>query len=62
VVERLRGLGTATLLVALTGYGQPEDRWRALNAGFDAHFVKPVDGDALVDMLSRLGAPSASRV
>lgn len=30
-------------LVALTGYGQPEDRQRALDAGFDAHLTKPVD-------------------
>lgn len=30
-------------LVALTGYGQPEDRRRALESGFDAHVVKPID-------------------
>jgi CheY-like chemotaxis protein len=30
-------------LVALTGWGQPEDRQRAIDAGFDAHLVKPVD-------------------
>jgi DNA-binding response OmpR family regulator len=30
-------------LVALTGWGQADDRQRALDAGFDAHFVKPVD-------------------
>ena len=30
-------------LVAVTGWGQADDRQRALNAGFDAHFVKPVD-------------------
>jgi signal transduction histidine kinase len=34
-------------LVALTGYGQPEDRRRALEAGFDAYLVKPADPDAL---------------
>ena len=33
----------ATLLVALTGYGTPEDRRRALAAGFDAFLVKPFD-------------------
>jgi len=38
-------------LVALTGYGQPEDRQRALDAGFDAHFVKPIDPAALERML-----------
>jgi CheY-like chemotaxis protein len=31
------------VLIALTGYGQAEDRDRALEAGFDAHLVKPVD-------------------
>lgn len=34
-------------LIALTGYGQPTDRHRAMQAGFAAHFVKPVDLDAL---------------
>jgi len=33
----------ATYLVALTGYGQAEDRQKALSAGFDAHLTKPVD-------------------
>ncbi|HEY8378425.1 MAG TPA: response regulator, partial [Nannocystis sp.] len=32
-----------TRLVAMTGYGQPEDRRRALEAGFCAHLVKPID-------------------
>jgi CheY-like chemotaxis protein len=35
------------LLVAVTGYGQEEDRRRSEEAGFDAHLVKPVDPDAL---------------
>jgi len=40
----IRGvLGGSIFLVAHTGYGQPEDRSRALKAGFDAHLVKPVD-------------------
>jgi len=34
-------------LVAVTGYGQPEDRRRAREAGFDEHLVKPVDPAAL---------------
>ena len=34
-------------LVAITGWGQADDRQRAMNAGFDAHFVKPVDIAAL---------------
>jgi PAS domain S-box-containing protein len=40
------------LLVALTGYGQPEDRRRVEAAGFDAHLVKPVDPDALQRLLA----------
>ena len=31
------------LIVAMTGYGQDEDRRRSAEAGFDAHLVKPVD-------------------
>lgn len=34
--------GTAILLIAVTGYGQAEDRQRALAAGFDTHLTKPV--------------------
>jgi PAS domain S-box-containing protein len=41
-------------LVALTGYGQPDDRQRALAAGFDEHLVKPVDPDQLSELLRRL--------
>jgi CheY-like chemotaxis protein len=43
VGRRLRqALGDRIRLVALTGYGQPEDRRRVLEAGFDVHLVKPV--------------------
>jgi PAS domain S-box-containing protein len=41
-------------LVALTGYGQAEDRERALRAGFDDHLVKPVDPDRLAELLQTL--------
>jgi two-component system, chemotaxis family, CheB/CheR fusion protein len=44
------------VLVALTGYGQPEDHAQALAAGFDYHLVKPVDLDALGDLVGRLGS------
>jgi CheY-like chemotaxis protein len=40
-------IGDAPYLVAMTGYGQSEDRDRALEAGFDAHLTKPVTADAL---------------
>jgi PAS domain S-box-containing protein len=39
------------LLVALTGYGSPEDRERSQAAGFNVHMVKPVDLDALKALL-----------
>ncbi len=40
--------GTAPFLIAVTGYGQEKDRGRALLAGFDCHFVKPVSAAELV--------------
>jgi signal transduction histidine kinase len=39
------------VLIALTGYGLPEDRRRAQQAGFDAHLVKPFDPDSLSHLL-----------
>jgi signal transduction histidine kinase/CheY-like chemotaxis protein len=44
---------TATVrLIAVTGYGQEEDRRRALEAGFDVHLVKPVDPQKLLGYLN----------
>jgi CheY-like chemotaxis protein len=43
----LRAATSRPWLVALTGYGQPEDRQRALAAGFDEHLIKPVSINAL---------------
>jgi signal transduction histidine kinase/CheY-like chemotaxis protein len=43
-------------LIAVTGYGQPEDRRQALAAGFDHHLSKPVDAEALA-LLLRSCAP-----
>ncbi|MGZ5138187.1 MAG: response regulator, partial [Burkholderiales bacterium] len=53
VAKRLRsrdGNGR-TLLIALTGYGQQEDRARSRQAGFDHHLVKPVAQNVLEDVL-----------
>jgi len=44
--------GKQLTLVALTGWGQDEDRERSREAGFDAHMVKPVDFDALLKLLA----------
>jgi CheY-like chemotaxis protein len=51
-------LGRSIFLVAHTGYGQPEDRRRAFEAGFDAHLVKPVDWLELNSWLSDLSKPT----
>ena len=45
------------VLIALTGYGQPEDRRRATEAGFDEMLVKPVDPAALAELLATLEIP-----
>ena len=48
VAQRLRAsLNHEIRLIALTGYGQPEDRERALEAGFDEHLTKPVHPEEL---------------
>ncbi len=54
--RRLRGQpgGQGMVLVALTGWGQQEDRQKSSDAGFDAHLVKPVDPQALVKLLAEL--------
>jgi len=46
--------GRAMVLIALTGWGQVEDRHRSEQAGFDDHLVKPVDYRALVALLDAL--------
>jgi CheY-like chemotaxis protein len=43
------------LLIALTGWGQPEDRRRTMEAGIDHHLVKPVEIDALQSLLASAG-------
>jgi len=39
-------------LIALTGYAQPEDCARAMEAGFDAHLAKPASIDELQDLIA----------
>jgi PAS domain S-box-containing protein len=50
---RAQPWGAGMVLVALTGWGQQEDRRQALEAGFDHHMVKPVDYERLAQVLSR---------
>ena len=44
------------LLIALTGYGQPGDRTKSHDAGFDLHFVKPVSFDQIENAIAGCGA------
>ncbi len=55
VAETLRSDGRLrqVVIIAISGYGQEEDRRRSKAAGFDHHLVKPVDHDALLVLLSR---------
>jgi CheY-like chemotaxis protein len=57
VAERLRRLPGAEelILVAVTGYGQEDDRTRAREAGFDYHMVKPVEPADLKELLDAAG-------
>jgi CheY-like chemotaxis protein len=54
VARQIRKLpdGDSIYLIALTGYGQPEDRKLAEEAGFDVHVVKPVDPERLNSLVS----------
>lgn len=54
VANRLRALPETqgAMLIALTGYGQTEDRNRSQNAGFDHHLLKPVNYEMLSELLT----------
>ncbi|RZM28069.1 MAG: response regulator, partial [Pedobacter sp.] len=56
VCGRLRGevWSKSMVLIALTGYGQAEDRQRTKAAGFDAHLVKPIDLAVLTQLIEEL--------
>lgn len=51
VARRLRSTGCSARLVAVTGYGQPEDLKLAREAGFDAHLIKPVELEQVLAVL-----------
>jgi len=63
VARQVRGqLGDSVYIVAITGYGQPEDRRLAVQAGFDMHWTKPIDVAMIERLLSRVNLVRADRV
>jgi len=58
VAERIRteSWGSTLPLIALTGWGQEDDKRRAKEAGFDHHFTKPIDFSTLEKLLASIGA------
>ena len=62
VARRVRAaLGNGVRLIAVSGYGQAEDRQRALSAGFDEHLTKPVTLVALDELLARVAQHTDQR-
>ena len=54
VAKRIRlARGDAVLMIAITGWGQEDDRQRARDAGFNHHFTKPVDFETLLALIDR---------
>ncbi len=61
VARRIRsGPASRATLVALTGYGQPQDRDQAASAGFDLHVTKPADPDRIRKIFDDLPCPVAA--
>ncbi len=62
LIRRLRGDGSARLrqlpAVAVTAFSAPEDRRKAISAGFQEHLPKPVDLIKLVQVVAQLAAPN----
>jgi PAS domain S-box-containing protein len=58
VARRIRAHTAKPVLIAMTGYGQTEDRQKSKEAGFDYHLTKPVDLDRLQDLLGKISSKS----
>ncbi len=56
---RMQTWGKDMVLIALTGWGQQDDRRQSQDAGFDAHLVKPVNYELLMKLLA--SRPPATR-
>jgi two-component system, chemotaxis family, CheB/CheR fusion protein len=63
VAQQIRELpnGASVKLLALTGFGQPDDRERALSAGFDEHLVKPLEYQSLLKAISTASTNGAKK-
>jgi CheY-like chemotaxis protein len=62
VARRIRAAhGASVLIVAITGWGQEEDRQRARDAGCNHHFTKPVNFEMLLDLIDREAPHAAAR-
>jgi len=63
VCRRIRAQpwGRDMLMIALTGWGQEEDRQKSKDVGFDYHLVKPVDFPTLVRLLAESGNEAVGR-
>ena len=61
-ISKELGAKNGVYLAALTGWGQEEDRRRALDAGFDAHVVKPVEASRLNAILEAAARPHSHKV
>jgi two-component system, sensor histidine kinase len=61
VARRIRAIKNGIRLIALTGYGREEDRKRSRQAGFDAHLVKPVVVQTLLETMDGLLTNARSR-
>ena len=57
-VRAANGWPVRPTLVAITGYGQPADRTRAIEAGFDLHLPKPVEPQRILDLVAATAATS----
>ena len=58
LIEQIRGAASARMrrlpAIAVTAYANPEDRVRALRAGFQAHLPKPIDAQVLIQLIDQL--------
>jgi CheY-like chemotaxis protein len=58
LIRRVRKAGNAIPAIALSAYARPQDRVRALRAGFDAYCTKPVDAHEILKVIASLNTRS----